>query len=244
MRVASYNIRRGRAWDGRESWWLRRRACLEVIEGLDADVLGLQEARPMQMRSLRRAFDDTALVGTGRDADGGGEHVPVLVRGRAVESSETRWLSETPDRPGSIGWDATLPRIATIVRFRDGEVPVGVVNTHLEASGSVARERGAELVAEWTRAEPQRRWIVVGDLNATANSAPLRVLASAGLRDALTGLPGGTEHAFTGALDRRRIDHVLVSDGIAVVHARIDHLRPGGRLASDHWPVVADLRLD
>jgi endonuclease/exonuclease/phosphatase family metal-dependent hydrolase len=120
---------------------------------------------------------------------------------------------------------------------------IGVVNTHLDASGSVARERGAQMIAQRVASEPDRAWIVVGDLNDVAGARPLRVFTEAGFADALENVAGGTEHGYTGALDRTRIDHILVGPGIDVLDAHIDHARPRGRLASDHWPVVADLVL-
>jgi endonuclease/exonuclease/phosphatase family metal-dependent hydrolase len=219
---------------------------VQAIRAVDADIVALQEVRPRALHYLRRAFPGTPLLGHGRDAGGGGEHVPVLVADRSwcVEASETRWLSPTPRHAGSRGWDAGMPRIATIVRLRREGVAIGVVNTHFDHRGGEARRHSAEMVVEWTSAEPERRWIVLGDLNAPPGSPPLRALAAGGFRDALAGVAGGTEHAFTGATDRTRIDHVLVGAGWTVVGGEIRHDRPFGRLPSDHWPVVADLRID
>ena len=82
---------------------------------------------------------------------------------------------------------------------------------------------------------------MLGDLNEQPGSAPLRLLADAGYTDALPKDAGGTEHAFTGATDRTRIDFVLAGPGVRVSAAWISHDRPQGRLPSDHWPVLADL---
>jgi endonuclease/exonuclease/phosphatase family metal-dependent hydrolase len=214
-----------------------------VIRGFSADVVGLQEVRPNQLAYLHRAFPTATIVGADRDGNGKGEHASVLVPagGWTLESSETRWLSATPDRPGLRGWDADLPRVATLARFCKDDARVGVANTHFDHRGSEARERSAVLLAEWLADEPDRQWVVVGDLNAVPGSRPLRTLAQAGYTDVLPPDAGGTEHAFTGALDRTRIDYVLVGPGIQVVAAWIGHDRPHGRLPSDHWPVVADL---
>lgn len=244
IRVASFNIRTSRGLDGRNHWLLRRRACYDVIRGLDADVAGLQEVRPGQLADLRGEFDGDTLAGAGRDADGGGEHAAVLVRRGPwqLESSETRWLSPTPDDAGSRGWGADHPRVVTLVRLRhDDGTLLGVANTHLDHARAEARVEGARLIAGWTAAEAERPWIVVGDLNAGPGDPPVGVLRDAGFTDPLAGLPGGTEHAFTGATDRTRIDFVLTGPGVTAVSARIDHTRPDGRLPSDHWPVVADL---
>lgn len=245
VRVATFNVRTSRGADGWNSWWLRRKACVAAIRRLGADVLGLQEVRPDQVRYLRRALPGFAFAGRGRDADGGGEHALVLVAGGwEVESAETRWLSPTPDVPGSVGWDAGLTRVATLVRLRRGDRVLGVANTHFDSRGPIARERSAERLTSWLAAEPDRPWLVLGDLNARPDSPPLRWLATAGFTDPLPPGAGGTEHAFTGATDRTRIDYVLAGPGIRVLDARIDHFRPHGRLPSDHWPVVADVEVD
>ena len=106
---------------------------------------------------------------------------------------------------------------------------------------SVAREQSARLLAEWLAQESDRPWVVLGDLNAKPTAAPVRGLLSAGFTDPLPPDAGGTEHAFTGATDRTRIDYVLTGPGIEVSAAWISHERPGGRLPSDHWPVLADV---
>jgi endonuclease/exonuclease/phosphatase family metal-dependent hydrolase len=243
LRVASFNIRTSRARDGPNRWRRRRDVCLAVIRDLQADVVGLQEVRPDQLADLRAAFPAATIVGTGRDPDGGGEHASVLVPAGTwtVESSDTRWLSPTPTHPGSRGWDAGLPRVVTLVRLGRGGVRLGVANTHFDHQGAVARDRGAELIAGWLSQEPERPWIVLGDLNAVPGSPPLRRLAEAGYTDVLPAAAGGTEHAFTGATDRTRIDYVLTGPGVRVSAAWIGHGRPQGRLPSDHWPVLADL---
>lgn len=246
LRVASFNIRTSRGRDGRHRWRRRREICLSTIRAFAADVVGLQEVRPDQLEDLHHAFPAAAILGAGRDEDGGGEHASVLVPpGRwTVESSETRWLSPDPTRPGSRGWDAELTRVATLVRLRHGSTRIGVLDTHLDHEGVVARERSAALIVGWLDQERDRPWVVLGDLNDIPGSPPLRLLADAGYTDALPPGAGGTEHAFTGATDRTRIDYILTGPGIHVSAAWINHDRPAGRLPSDHWPVLADLAAD
>ncbi|HEU5265395.1 MAG TPA: hypothetical protein VFU35_01800, partial [Jatrophihabitans sp.] len=97
-----------------------------------AEIVGLQEVRPDQLADLRAAFPGARIAGAGRDADGGGEHASVLIAPGSwqLESAETRWLSPTPARPGSRGWDANLPRVVTLVRLRRGRTSLGVANAH------------------------------------------------------------------------------------------------------------------
>jgi endonuclease/exonuclease/phosphatase family metal-dependent hydrolase len=243
VRVASFNIRSSHGHDGDNRWRRRRPACVAAIRGFEADIVGLQEVRRDQLRYLRRAFPDAVFVGRARNRWGGGEHASVLVAptGWVIESSETRWLSPTPARRGSPGWDAAITRVATLVRLQRDGVRLGIANTHFDHAGVEARERSAELIVEWLGGERDRHWAVLGDLNAVPGSAPLQTLAAGGYADALPPDAGGTEHAFTGAADRTRIDYILAGPGIEVEAAWIGHERPRGRLPSDHWPVLADL---
>lgn len=245
LRVATFNVRNGRAFDGLRSWPFRRRVTAAAIAGLEADLVALQEVYPCQRRSLLRHLPTYGAVGQGRSGAGRGEASPILWRRGTVRVEEhaTRWYGPTPDGPGSRPDGARFPRIATLARVRVGPEGrlVQVVSTHLDAHDHDLRVAAAGQLAGWL--DPAVPLIVLGDLNATPGSAVLAPLLAAGLRSALPGEAGGTEHGWTGRIDRRRIDHVLVSDDVEVRWADVLHPRPGGRLPSDHWPVVADLRL-
>ncbi|MFC0626505.1 endonuclease/exonuclease/phosphatase family protein [Kribbella deserti] len=248
LRVATFNIRNSSADDGNDSWPLRREATVAAVAALDAEVVGLQEVLPDQLAYLREALPAYDVVGAGRDdGDATGEHASVLVRRDAwrIESHETRWLSLEPERPGSVGWDAHLTRIATLARLRRRESgrAVGIANTHYDHAGETARIESSRLLGRWLAAEPGLPWIILGDLNATPESEPLRALTSEGWRQTLPADAGGTEHAFSGAEDGDRIDHILIGKGLTCRGARIACERFEGRLPSDHWPVVADLVL-
>ncbi len=222
-----------------------------MIRRINADVVGVQEARPNQLAFLRRSFGNAELVGRGRDADGGGEHAAVLVRPPwSVDREQTRWLSREPDVPGSIGWDAKLPRVATLVEIHRGQFRLLVVNTHLDHQGGRSRVQAARLLAQWVSdwvAENRLPAIVLGDLNQVPGSKVTNVLLEAGLVDALPADAGGTEHAFTGAWDRKRIDHIFATPSLTVRSGWVDHgPYPDPKrwdVPSDHWPVVADLDL-
>jgi endonuclease/exonuclease/phosphatase family metal-dependent hydrolase len=253
MRVATFNIRSGLAWDGWDSWPFRRRGTVTAIARLDADVVGLQEARAFQLRWLLARLPAFAAIGAGRD-DGRsrGEHCAILYRTDrlALIEQRTRWLSETPEVPGSRSWGAHLPRIVTRGVFETvgvaETVRFGVANTHWEGDSAAIRERSARLLLSWLEAGVP--WIVLGDLNATPAERSVRMLLDAGLSDTLDSLPANgpgaaTHHRFDGATDGTRIDHILVSrewevGGATVVQERID-----GRLPSDHWPVVASVAI-
>ena len=244
LRVATFNIRNGRALDGLvRSWPFRRRAVVAAIAALDADVVGLQEVYRFQLRSLLRGLPRCASVGEGRSVRRRGEHVPLLVdRGRVrVVEQTTRWFGDEPDRPGTRLPGARFPRIATLAVLEVGGTRLQVVGTHLDARSPQHRARSVEQLVSWL--DPTVPRVVLGDLNAGPDAPELRPLLDAGLREALPADAGGTNHDFTGRTDGARLDHVLVSPEVEVLAAEIAHPGRGGRLPSDHWPVVADLRV-
>lgn len=248
LRVASFNIRNGRAWDGWNSWPLRRRATLAAIEGLDADIVGLQESYRFQLRWLAKRLAAHDVVATGREANNRGEHCPLFARRSVARilSNRTRWYGPTPDIAGSRPPGANFPRIATTCRIEliDSGTSVAVTNTHLDSRSSEFRAASAEQLIQWLAPDiAVTPTVVVGDFNAVPADAMFATLAAAGLREVLPPDAGGTNHRFTGRTDGRRLDHILVSDHFEVVTAKVSHARPGNRLPSDHWPVVADLRL-
>ncbi len=250
--VASFNVRTSRGLDGRHLWPLRRRVTAATIAGLDADVVGLQEVRHRPLRYLRRNLPTYDAVGVGRD-DGvdGGEHCSVLFRRERFEvvHHETRWFSDNPHVAGAVDWGNHPPRIVTLAVLRDhhdGSI-VPIANAHLDARRADLRERSAVRLTQWLPEVHDGDWVVLGDLNATVDEAPLRALLAYGLSDALSMLPAdgddaATGHEFTGRHHGRRIDHILVGAGWSVAEAEIVRSPPAAPLASDHWPIRARLQ--
>ena len=88
----------------------------------------------------------------------------------------------------------------------------------------------------------RRPLVVMGDLNAPEGSMTVETLKSIGLRDAFSMAGWGYGythgHSLARGLNFLRIDHVLISPDITAVHSEV-----GGREASEHNPVIADLVL-
>jgi endonuclease/exonuclease/phosphatase family metal-dependent hydrolase len=157
-----------------------------------------------------------------------------------------RWFSDRSWVPGSRSWGNTIPRIVTLCRFTDLATGgrLGVADLHWDGASARSRLRSAEALLGWL--EPSLPWLLLGDLNATAEDPSVAHLMAAGFADTLAQLgPRGplaaTHHAWDGSTDGTRIDFVLAGPQWRVLSSRIDHARPGGRLPSDHWPVVADV---
>ncbi len=257
LRAMSYNIRLDIASDGPNAWPHRKEMVVALIRREAPDLLGMQEVVPGQKRDLEAALPEFQQVGVARD-DGKdkGEYSPIAFRRDRFEliDSGTIWLSETPARP-SKGWDAAYPRIATwaLLRDRRGGRTLRVLNTHFDHVGVVARHQSAALLLQWLSRGAWRGLptILMGDLNSTPEGSAYRQLAAtevSGLRDARLSSrtppygPSGTFNAFKIDSDPESpIDHIFVSAEFAVEKYAVVTQHWGGRLPSDHYPVVVDL---
>lgn len=255
----TYNIRLDLASDGADAWPHRRKALTGLVAYYAPDFVGMQEVLLHQKQQVEADLPAYSFVGVGRD-DGkeAGEFSMLGYRTGRFDllGSGTFWLSPTPDTP-SKGWDAALPRIATWARLKDKSAAQSflVVNTHFDHIGEVARVESAKLIRRWIGAHRQAGDAVVlmGDFNSDTGSAPYQALLApdAGLialhdtQDISRTPHFGPAGTFTGfkieQLAGSPIDHIFVSDGVAVLrHATITQ-QTGGRLPSDHYPVLADL---
>lgn len=260
LRVMSFNIRYNNPKDSDNAWSHRKDMAASMVHLHRPDVIGLQEVLIDQLEDLAARLPDFAWVGVGRE-DGAtqGEFAATFYRRARLMLLEngTFWLSETPETPGRIGWDAHCVRTATWCRFRDNVTgaPFVFLNTHFDHAGERARRASAlMLLARAHALAGDAPVIVTGDLNCYETSETYRLLAQSGgeggfrLYDAKTQSeaphhgPAATFHAFTGVL-RSRIDYIFVTEDVRVLrHATLaDHW--DGRYPSDHMPVVADVLL-
>jgi endonuclease/exonuclease/phosphatase family metal-dependent hydrolase len=254
LRVMAFNIRYNNPDDGVHAWPNRTDRVASVIRFHGADVVGVQEALLGQIRDLEQRLPGFDWVGQGRGAgEMEGEFSPIFYRTDRLELLDhgTFWLSETPERPGSRGWDAALPRIVTWARFRDRATGTAFVhaNTHFDHRGEQARRESATLLVDRLDAiAGEAPAVVTGDFNATPDSEVYATL-SAALTDAASaaGITHGPAGTYTGfeVTDEpgRRIDYIFVTEGVTVTRHGVLTDQWRGRYPSDHRPVLAEVTL-
>ena len=250
MAVVTFNIRYDNP-DDPISWEKRRDKVAGSVSYFD--ILGFQEALVHQVDDLVAALPEHDHYGVGRD-DGrsGGEHCPVFWRRSRYDllHAETRWLSATPQLPGSVGWDADLPRTMTLVLLHDrktGKV-IRVINTHLSHIGDEARALSARMIALQFSMSPADVDLLLGDLNAEPGSAPLDILVGSGLGDAhdvaarkcRSGIGTYTGFPTIGLRGAPRIDHILVRGAEVAWYCTEEQIIEGFYM-SDHLPVYIAL---
>ena len=259
LQVMSFNIRYGTAKDGDNQWSARREMMFDLIRERDADLIGLQEALAFQIDEMLAAAPGYAALGVGRDDAGrDGEFSAILFKKNRfrVADAGTFWFSDTPEVPASKSWGNNITRICTWARLidRDG-FGFYLFNLHLDHQSQPSRERSTALLRQRieARAFPANPVVVTGDFNAGEHNPAIASLVSkspeAPFVDTYRVLHAdetivGTFNGFKfGTTTGDKIDYVLVQPGTEVITAEIIRTSRNDRYPSDHFPVVATIRL-
>lgn len=249
LKVMSFNVRTVTGKDGPDRWEMRRDLFADTIRQVDPDVIGTQELAKVQ-------GDDTvarlpAYTWFGRDRYGGhdDEHMGIFYkkdRLKIVEQGDF-WLSDTPDKVGSITWGHPMPRMvnwALFERLADHK-RFYLLDTHLpyRDEDEDARTKGAHEIAAWIARLPANVPVILtGDFNTGPDSESHAVLTRT-LKDARTAAashegPEDTFHNFTGKATKR-IDWILYR-GVEARWQRTITTSKNGHYPSDHFPIAAD----
>jgi endonuclease/exonuclease/phosphatase family metal-dependent hydrolase len=241
----------------------RRERAIRVIQEYGPDLLGVQEARDLQINDLRSALPEYEFYGIGRD-DGKteGEYSGIFYRKDRFSQKDAGsfWLSETPETPGTTFYKAenAVPRIASWVRLAEQESgrEFFVFNMHWDHIDVPARRKSAALVRErLATLAVDLPTIVMGDLNAGEGTREVRTLRGDGVETGVKLLDSyraiyserkpdeSTFGGWEGRTDGRRIDFILHTDEFTPTAAAIVRTSYDGRWPSDHYPVTATLRL-
>lgn len=249
MRIMSYNILC--AGRGKREWKRRTKRVIKTIKNINPDTFGVQEAHHEWMEKLTAGLPEYSYVGVGRD-DGRqrGEYSAVFYKKDKYDliGSSTFWLSETPDVPG-YGWDAACRRVCSYAILREKETGKKFVhfNTHLDHRGTVAMQKGAELVAvKANEICTDCPAFFTGDFNVTPDSLPYKAVIDGGFSDArLTAAETDdsyTYHDFENPdCDKCIIDYVFTKGDVKVDRFRVVKDLVDGDIPSDHYPVYADV---
>ena len=255
LHVMTVNVRR--RFDRRmrrlaDRWDVRRPALEALLRSERPTLLGVQEARPDQaavISALGYRFAGLPETGSGRD-----EGCPLFYEGERLELLD--WtqeaLSDQPLVAGSTSWGNLIPRITVSARMRDRATNAEflVINTHLDHLSLRSRLRSAVSIRERVAGQALPA-IVMGDLNASARSRPVRELLRGGvLTDAWTAASvrltpqwGTFPNYRAPKVDGVRIDWIAVTPTIDVRQVGINAGRFDDRWPSDHLPVQAVVRL-
>ena len=218
LRVASYNIRKAKGLDRKRD----PMRIVQVINGLDADIIALQEAdlrlgaRPGAIaRGIIAAETDFDIVPVARNAVSLGWHGNAILVRKGIKAGKVTHI----DLPG------LEPRGAVRVDLPE----FSFVAAHL---GLLRRHRVRQLHAIAKACEGVDRVIVAGDFNEWSPHKGLEALG-----DFSVHAPG---HSFHAARPIAALDRIAMSKGLEMRDAGV--VQTGlARHASDHLPIWADV---
>lgn len=222
IRIASYNIRKARGLDNRRM----PERTLDVINGLDADIVVLQEAdkrmgarKPAIPRDMIETGTDLRLVEVAHNGVSLGWHGNAILVRPDVGIRDFQRI----DLPG------LEPRGAVAVSL-DFPFPLKVVATHL---GLRRRDRRLQLDELHRSTQDSGFTVLAGDFNEWSTDKGLEPLEGRFSVHA----PGRSFHARR---PMAALDRFAVSTGLAVHSGGVDE-GDLARRASDHLPVWADI---
>lgn len=247
MKLATFNIRRDFCGDGSNDFRFRKPLILEKLRREAPDAVCFQEVLPHAAAWLKEALEGYSVIGCGRTEALDDEQMTIAYRRDRLNliAMETFWLSETPGVPGSrYPRQSICPRSGTDALFEDLETRrvFWLTNVHLDHEFAEARELG--LRQALARAEnrtlfPHAPAVIVGDMNAEADSLEMAPLKNASFENLTRGI-GVTYHGFGRAEDPCSIDYILTRGFCCEGVEKWTDMRDGVYL-SDHYPVCAVL---
>jgi endonuclease/exonuclease/phosphatase family metal-dependent hydrolase len=232
IRVATYNIHRSRGLDGRT----RPERIAAVLAGLKADVLALQEVIGAGPAGGGHAEELGAALGMGW-VMAPARHLRGALFGNVV-------LSRFPVRQHAqydLSWKTCEPRCLQRVDVDIDGLVLHLYNVHLGTAFLERRfqaQRLAALVSDRRVPSPK---LVLGDFNEWT-----RGLATSLLSERLQAVDLRTHlrrrRTYPGIFPILHLDHIYYAGHVEIVGVELPRTRLS-LVASDHLPLVADIRL-
>ncbi|HEY0720463.1 MAG TPA: endonuclease/exonuclease/phosphatase family protein [Gammaproteobacteria bacterium] len=241
LRIMTYNVHSCVGMDGK----LDAKRIARVIARARPDVVALQELDVGRARSF--GMDQAHLIARYLNMDfhfHPAIHLEEERYGDAILTHLPHRLIKAGPLPGLTDKPRLEPRGVLWLAIDLYGREVQIINTHL---GLDQRERAAQVEAllgsEWLANEQCRAPVILcGDLNALPSSPVCRRLG-AQLKDAQTQSPNPIPlSTFPTRFPTFRIDHIFVSPGLEVAAIEVPNSELA-RIASDHLPLVAEIRI-
>lgn len=205
--VMSFNLFVGNS-EGERSWNARRPQVSRIINEYRPLFLGTQEGLNRQIEDLKSDLPGYKSIGVSRRGDTTDEYSAIFYdssRAKEVKSGNF-WLSETPDKAGSVMSGSGHPRMVSWGEFKvEGQsANTFFFNTHMALEESIAVKQADVFLKQLEKIVPEGAEVVItGDFNSARNSEVWNRFAKAGFADALQmadhkGGPNHTSHCWKG----------------------------------------------
>lgn len=261
LTVMSFNVYVGSNVDaGLPSPALRKDSVIAAILDYLPDTVGVQEASPTWYTYLSEALSDYyTIVGFGREstnidfangtaANNKGEATFVLFAKDKFDlvKTQTYWLSDTPETPGSMYTDMGQEYLrvvtwAELTRKSDGKTFVHF-NTHLDFNAEIQKKEVVQIIKYMQDYIKNGIPVIsTADYNMSyeSNLVAFKYYEAMGLVNSMAVAKevGSSASSFSPA-----IDYVLCSDTFEVTYSTFIGRTYYGQQPSDHYPIYSELR--
>ncbi|HAK43773.1 MAG TPA: endonuclease [Clostridium sp.] len=257
MRVMTFNLRTDFILDINNRWKDRSHIACELITKYECDIIGVQEFTSSMYEDISRELSNYRIVGKPRAKKISSERNDILVSEKhEILESNTFWLSESPEEVGSSIWYSIYPRICTtaVIRLSNNKV-LRVYNTHLDCFFPKARQYGLNKIEHYIGRQYEEDGlpvILMGDFNATPNSKLIKKFSEStasnkkfiAVQESERNIYNmSTMSKFKGSKKGRHIDYIFVSEDFDIINTKIVDYNNLGKYPSDHYPILADLKV-
>ena len=237
LRVMTYNVHSCIGMDGKTA----PERIARVIARYEPDIVALQELDVKKART--GAIDQVHLIAKILQMEfhfHPAIHIEEERYGDAILTHLPMKLIKADILPKVSGSPSIEPRGAIWVEIIVNDIPIQVINTHLDVRSRARREQiDALLSADWIgHPDFNGNTIFCGDFN-TFPSSPLYHVINDKLKDSQKNniKPSGT---FFTRFPSARIDHIFVNETADVVESFVPNTELT-RIASDHLPLISDI---
>jgi len=235
LRVATYNIHRCRGIDGR----MRPERIASVLRAIDADVVALQEVVGAGPRGGGHAEEIGALLGMGWVMAPARQ-----LRGHQFGNAVLSRLPITQHLEHDLSWKTCEPRRMQRVDISAHGATLHLYNVHLGTAILERRSQAQRLAIIVCDRHVTGPKLVLGDFNewmrGLATSLLNEKLRSVDLRDFLR--RKRTQRTYPGLFPILHLDRIYYAGRVEIVGVELPRTRLS-LVASDHLPLVADVRL-
>lgn len=252
VKTCTYNIRYDNLGDANWGWKERKDHILNLIKREEFDILGVQEALPHQLETLK-TIDIYEFFGVSRSNNPKeDEYNGIFYKKDRFEKLDGGyfWLSKTPDEP-SFFEGAGCKRICVWVLLLDkitNKKSVFSV-THLDNASEEARIYGANLILEklsdYYKSYP---FALMGDFNSVSTSPVYKTISNilSEVKSIADFSPKGTftsdaDFSVNSDAEELEIDFIFINNLFNVKNVSILRDSFNNKYISDHFPVVANL---
>ncbi len=232
LRIATYNIHRCRGLDGRT----RPERIVAVLSSIDADVVALQEVVGAGPRGGGHAEEIGAALGMGWIMSSAR-----LLRGHLFGNAVLSRLPITQHLEHDLSWKTCEPRRLQRVDVSVNSSTLHVYNVHLGTALLERRHQAERLAAIVTDRHVPGPKLVLGDFNEWMRGLVTSTLSarmnSVDLRNFLS-----RRRTYPGVFPLLHLDHIYYAGHVEIVGVELPRTRLA-KVASDHLPLVADVRV-